>query len=128
VDEECLHLWTIKDAKDGDVLAWNDSKWVAIFKNIYNEEYFGSYGFIGYSIDAFTSGPSYHNIEGAHPSTKEERDLLFSKMYEAGYEWDEKKKKLKKIVPKFKVHDCIINKYNFNVNNGYISCFGKEEN
>ena len=31
------------------------------------------------------------------PATKEQRDLLFSKMKEAGYEWDSKKKELKKI-------------------------------
>ena len=31
------------------------------------------------------------------PATKEQRDLLFSKMKEAGYEWDAEKKELKKI-------------------------------
>ncbi len=31
------------------------------------------------------------------PATKAERDLLFAKMREAGYEWDEKKKELNKI-------------------------------
>lgn len=31
------------------------------------------------------------------PATKEQRDLLFQKMKEAGYMWDTEKKKLKKI-------------------------------
>ena len=31
------------------------------------------------------------------PATKEQRDLLFAKMKEAGYEWDAEKKELKKI-------------------------------
>lgn len=31
------------------------------------------------------------------PATKEERDLLFQKMKEAGYEWNEDKKKLIKL-------------------------------
>lgn len=31
------------------------------------------------------------------PATKEQRDLLFSKMKEAGYEWDADKKELNKI-------------------------------
>ena len=31
------------------------------------------------------------------PATKEQRDLLFQKMYEAGYEWDADKKELRKI-------------------------------
>jgi hypothetical protein len=30
------------------------------------------------------------------PATKEQRDILFSKMKEAGYEWNAKKKELKK--------------------------------
>ena len=32
----------------------------------------------------------------AVPATKEQRDLLFAKMKEAGYEWDADKKELKK--------------------------------
>ena len=35
--------------------------------------------------------------ENAHPATKEQRDLLFQKMKESGYEWDAEKKELKKI-------------------------------
>lgn len=31
------------------------------------------------------------------PATKEQRDLLFQEMHEAGYEWDSEKRKLKKI-------------------------------
>ena len=29
-----IRLWTIQDAKDGDVLAWDDSKCIALFTNI----------------------------------------------------------------------------------------------
>ena len=32
-----FRLWTIQDAKPGDVLAWDDSKCIALFKNIYDE-------------------------------------------------------------------------------------------
>lgn len=42
-------------------------------------------GFMGQSDDYFT------------PATKEQRDLLFQKMKEGGYEWDAEKKELKKI-------------------------------
>lgn len=35
-----------------------------------------------------------------HPATKEQRDLLFQKMKEAGYEWDADKKELKKVEQK----------------------------
>jgi hypothetical protein len=38
-----------------------------------------------------------HNKTAFYPATKEQRDLLFSKMKEAGYEWDAEKRELKKI-------------------------------
>ena len=37
---------------------------------------------------------------GIKPATKEQRDLLFHKMKEAGYEWDALNKELKKIESK----------------------------
>ena len=92
-----IRLWTIQDAKDGDVLAWDDSKCIALFKNIYDEDSFNSYGFVGCCTGTFESRQSYHDIEGAHPATKEQRDLLFQKMHEAGYEWDAENKELIKI-------------------------------
>ena len=92
-----IRLWTIQDAKDGDVLAWDDSKCIALFKNIYDEDSFNSYGFVGCCTGTFESRQSYHDIEGAHPATKEQRDLLFKKIHEAGYEWDADKKELRKI-------------------------------
>ena len=94
---DMYHLWTIQDAKDGDVLAWDDSKCIALFKNIYDEDSFNSYGFVGGCTCTFESRQSYHDIEGAHPATKEQRDLLFHKMHEAGYEWDAENKELIKI-------------------------------
>ena len=97
---DMYHLWTIQDAKDCDVLAWDDSKCIALFKNIYDEDSFNSYGFVGCCTGTFESRQSYHDIEGAHPATKEQRDLLFQKMHEAGYEWDAEKKELIKIEQK----------------------------
>ena len=98
--ESDIRLWTVQDAKDGDVLAWDDSKCIALFKNIYDEDSFNSYVFVGGCTGTFESRQSYHDIEGAHPATKEQRDLLFQKMHEAGYEWDAEKKELIKIEQK----------------------------
>ena len=109
------HLWTIKDVKDGDILAWDDSKCIALFKNIYDEDSFNSYGFVGHCTGTFESRLSYHDIEGAHPATKEQRDHLFAKMKEAGYEWDAEKKKLSK---------CVINEEKSEIN----YCFTKMMN
>jgi len=90
------HLWTIQDAKDGDVLAYPDGT-IVIFK---------------YRLDGLNSGIYMSHIllttkieisqscavsKDIHPATKEQRDLLFQKMKEAGYEWNAEKKELDKI-------------------------------
>jgi len=71
---------------------------VAIYKK-QNEEDFDSYCFVGFD-GKFYDGENGHSTEGIHPATKEQRDLLFQKMKEAGYEWDAGKKELKKIKQK----------------------------
>ena len=94
-------LWTIQDAKDGDVLFTSStaSHETFIFKSIDekgNAECYFAYD----SEDGFREG-KYHFIGRAtncKPATKEQRDLLFQKMKEAGYEWDADKKELKKLV------------------------------
>lgn len=105
--EDCYdyhHLWTIQDAKKGDVLAidpWSDypSSFVSIYKK-QNEEDFGdfdSYCFVGFD-GKFYEGEDGHSVEDIHPATKEQRDLLFQKMKEAGYEWDAENLQLTKIL------------------------------
>lgn len=85
------HLWTIQDAKDGDVLASKDGGDILIFRNLYTNISFSSYynitrkGELGWSNSRFI------------PATKKQRDLLFQKLKEEGYEWDAEKKELKKI-------------------------------
>ena len=116
-----IRLWTIQDAKDGDVLFTSStaSHETFIFKNIDekgNAKCYFSYD----SEDGFREG-KYHFIGRAtkcKPATKEQRDLLFQKMHEAGYEWDAEKKELIKIeqkpavvIPKFRVGDTIKCKY-----------------
>ena len=56
-------------------------------------------------VDRFSvnNGQHYGNVEDSkdfHPATKEQRDTLFAKIKEAGYEWSDKKKELKKIEQK----------------------------
>jgi len=112
-----FHLWTIQDAKDGDVLATKDI--VFIFKHMdktglslcksYCEVIGNSKLGLGFDF----------SINDVHPATKEQCDLLFQKMKEAGYVWDAEKKELKrrikqkttdKVKPKFKVGDTIVEK------------------
>ena len=93
--EKKYRLWTIQDAKDGDVLVDEDNN-IGIYKGI---EYiwWKSYIYLGCDnrLYGFSIGGS-HKQNGAKPATKEQRDLLFQKMKEAGYEWDAEKKELKK--------------------------------
>ena len=105
--EHNAHLWTIQDAKDGDVLAieWNQDNdvWekILIFKAL-NDSCVKGYGSTFKNKNLFFTDqkvPYYSETwtKTLHPATKEQRDLLFQKMHEAGYEWDAKKKELKKI-------------------------------
>ena len=114
-NEELIREWTINDAKDGDVLAlsWYEGKnlWekIIIFKKYHSEGVKGLYSMPcveGYG-NTFKNGkiaftdekvPYYSKIWtcNLHPATKEQRDLLFQKIKEAGYEWDSEKKELKK--------------------------------
>lgn len=105
-------LWTIEDARDGDVLYSLDSNQPFIYKErkAYEQAkaYCGLniYGkfFVWATTDCIITTDKYI------PATKEQRVLLFQKMKEAGYEWDADKKELKKIEPKFKVGQTIKNK------------------
>ena len=102
--------WTIQDAKDGDVLV-NGS-------NIFIFHFINDTRLMGYCHVNTDDGRFYDDIGKnecfclidavVNPATKEQRDLLFQKMNEAGYEWDAENKQLKKIGPKFKVDDWVV--------------------
>lgn len=98
--QDYFRIWTIHDARNGDILAWDDSQCIALFKNIEDKLSFNGHGCVGHCTGVFEAGWSYHDIEGAHPATKEQHDILFAKMKEAGYKWDAEKKELKKIEQK----------------------------
>ena len=95
-DEQC-RLWTIQDAKDGDVLDANGAPF--IYKR-HDKDYV--YFYCGVNLgDAFIEAngiDTWNNNNKVYPATKEQRELLFSKMKEAGYEWDAEQKKLGKRV------------------------------
>jgi len=100
IDKE-YHLWTIQDAKDGDVLAFNNDT-IIIFKDLYNSSTFHSYCHIEDGVFNISENdmPDWWEGEGFKPATKEQREILFQKMHEAGYEWDTEKKEPKKIEQK----------------------------
>ena len=107
--EQNFKLWTIQDAKNGDILTYknDDVEWILIYQ----------YYIIPESRDVPRDALKYHALftgtdfydSGIHgltsenyascfiPATKEQRDLFFQKMKEAGYMWDEEKKELRRI-------------------------------
>ena len=89
---ETRSSWTLLDAKPGDVLASKDGYDILIFKEINNIS-FSSY----YNILQKPNKNWIKNDELFQPATKKQRDFLFRKMKEAGYQWDKEKKELKKI-------------------------------
>ena len=96
--DEHFHLWTIQDAGDGDVLAYNDGS-LTIFRyrlSGLDAGLYMSYVLLTDKIE-FKQTCAISNV---HPATKEQSDLLFQKMKETGYEWDFEKKELRTIEQK----------------------------
>ena len=110
-----FRLWTIQDAKDGDVLAiswWKGNNFwekIIIFKKYHNKGVKGVYNMPcveGYG-NTFKDGKLVLNEEvpyysktwtvNLHPASKEQRDTLMKAMADAGWEFDFEKKELKKI-------------------------------
>lgn len=90
-----VHIWTIQDAKDGDVLATSAGAF------IYNGNNGGSscpgcYCGIN-TLGRFQTGFETHwTGKSVFPATKEQCDVLMKAMNDAGYEWDAEKKELKR--------------------------------
>lgn len=112
--DESLRLWTIQDAKDGDVLYLQHEGvehviiYKGLVKKIFNTFLSAYCAYNGWAHDfCFADVSTYACItskrdeKDIHPATKEQRDILFQKMKEAGYEWDDGKKELKKITMKY---------------------------
>lgn len=96
------HLWSLKDAKPGDVLISEDDKHPFIFKK-----------FLGYAPSAYcgidTTDSIYISDEDrpwtrdtVRPATYEERQLLFNKLEEKNYKWDTDTLTLTKIQKKWR--------------------------
>jgi len=102
------HLWTIGDAMPGDIIyatsKFNTFDFIYIFSEIKNENSW-AYCSIDSDCDDLDSGSRYwwfDNCKGSielerydfYPATKEQRDILFAKMKEEGYVWDNDNKEL----------------------------------
>ena len=106
--DDFIREWTIQDAKDGDVLVYetDEVEWVLIYKEIVASSSEVPHDLLRYyflladnkcNCKGVCSMVTENYEEYLKPATKEQRDLLFTKMKEAGYEWNTDKKELKKI-------------------------------
>ena len=88
-----VHLWTIQDAKDGDVLVDKCGN-IGIYQGDKNIVTWNSYCYCGVNKVFYDEGS--HEFP-CYPATKEQRDTLMEAMTDAGYVWDAENKKLNKI-------------------------------
>ena len=96
------HLWTIQDAKEGDVLEFGDHGRLVVGIVSYINKSTGKVDVCCLLEDNNFKVGNYYALDTIepHPASQEQRHLLFQKMEEAGYEWDAAKKELKKIESK----------------------------
>ena len=103
------HLWTIEDAKDGDMLYLqkNGKEHIIIYKGVIKERFrtfVSAYCAYNGIVDAFCFADVSRYIDiaygGIMPATKEQRDKLEKAMLKAGYKWNAEKKELRKIEQK----------------------------
>ena len=96
--ENPMRLWTIQDAKDGDVLVVNNYVFIyAHRKQMYSIAV--AHCFIDNAGDFHFDGEFGYveNGDSTYPATRKQRDTLFAKMKEAGYEWNAEKKQVIKL-------------------------------
>ena len=97
--DENFHLWTIQDARDGDVLV-SLSNQPFIYNGECNTFHVGSYcgmDCIGRKFIISQEKCHWTERNGIKPATKKQREQLEKAMADAGYKWDAEKKELKKI-------------------------------
>lgn len=100
------HLWTITDAKDGDVLClYKRGVPNVVFilkgtpKKPYELNYYCYYNIMypDFNIVSIKGCLGFENETDVKPATIEQRELLFQKMKEEGYKWHYENKKTIKI-------------------------------
>lgn len=102
IEEGVFKHWYITDAKPGDILYSLDSYVPFIYKGRKAYEQASTYCGININGKFYIEGTKDCIIccEHYRPASSEQRSLLFSKMREAGYEWNAEKLELKKIEQK----------------------------
>ena len=117
--DKTYHIWTIDDAKPGDILCYKDE--ISIYKNSIMDfldkftgfQYYCCYDGKILVTDGFYSLTEKKDKFDIYPATEEQIETLFSYMTPAGYIWDFDNKTLKET--KFKIGNWIVNNEDKNV-------------
>ena len=140
LDDADSWVWSIKDAKPGDVLITNSNAIIFIYKSHVENDLVSGYcrelvsGYCRYYTDENVFYENYCdricNVDEVHPATKEQCNMLFDAMDAAGYEWIPETKTLRQT--NFKqgewyqcIEDVMINFINFDAGTAYF-CSGEE--
>ena len=95
------HVWTINDIKKGDFLSYisdRGEKWLIIFK-VNHEEYEGQVHYYALITEKeiFVNGTCFIDSENLKPASYVERDIIYRKLVENNFSWDNEAKSLTKI-------------------------------
>jgi hypothetical protein len=93
--EHNARLWTIDDAKPGDVLSYKDGEWIFLYKGRKDESLIEYYALTSERVLIINSVGLFDLTSCIIPAIKEQRNLLFKKIKEAGWEWDAEELELK---------------------------------
>ena len=95
--EEHYHLWTIQDAKDGDVLEFGERGRLVVGIVSYINK---STGKVCWLENNRFKSRNYYDLDtiNPHPASREKRDALMKAMNDAGYVWDVEKKELRRLI------------------------------
>lgn len=98
--DKSASVFTIQDAKDGDVLVYEGEIFMIKFYVLWHKiVYHCCYDGERFITDSLYSLTEQDKMD-IHPATKEQRDKLEKAITDAGYMWDTDKKELKKIEQK----------------------------
>ena len=95
------HIWSIDDARNGDILASKD--WIFIFrKSDHTKPTKDVRSYCHYDIetDSFKEDDEFVTLPldmKVQPATAEQYNTFFKKMKESGYDWDDSEKELNKL-------------------------------
>lgn len=99
VIDKDAHLWSINDAKEGDILITENEK-PFIYKGFLDKIYSNKPVAYGGIVDSGYFSPCSNNCTNrwtdgdVYPATQEQRNLLFREIKEAGYKWNSDEKQL----------------------------------